>query len=116
MTWVDGEPFRSGFYFGEVPSGQVNVHFEFESSEPVRLHRLTVHQHPDVTYRKFENGLVLANPAPRERTVDLSEIWPGESFRFIQGSSKQDPERNDGTSVPRELTMRPEEGLFLVRE
>jgi hypothetical protein len=69
-----------------------------------------------VIYREFEHGLVLANPSPRPYELDLERLLPGRKFRRLEGSPEQDPATNDGTPVGATLTLRPKEGLFLVRQ
>ena len=66
-------------------------------------------------YREFERGLVLANPSPRPYTFDLATLFPGRSFRRIQGSPRQDPATNNGAPVAGTLTLGPKDALFLVR-
>jgi hypothetical protein len=71
--------------------------------------------HPDVIYREFENGLVLANPAPHPYTFELDKLFPGQRFRRLQASSTQDTISNDGSIVSDRLTLEPKEGLFLTK-
>jgi len=115
MTWTGRRAFTSGFYFSEVRSGRVDLAFTIEGAEPVWLSELTVHAHPDAMYRAFENGLVLANPAPHAYTFDLGRLCPSETFQRLEGSPKQDPKANDGSEVSGKLTLQEREGLFLVR-
>ncbi len=115
MTWLGREDFTSGFYFPDVRSKFVDIEFVIEGAEPVTLSRLTAHAHPDVIYREFENGLVLANPSPRPFDFDLASLFPGKRFRRIQASSQQDTATNDGSPVGRKVRLGPKDALFLAR-
>jgi hypothetical protein len=115
MTWTGKRAFRSGFYFSRVRSPKVDLEFTIEGREPVWLTHLTAHAHPDAIYREFEDGLVLANPAPREYTFRLGTLLAGKTFRRLAGSSKQDPKTNDGSAVTETLTLEDRAGLFLIR-
>ncbi len=114
-TWTGQRAFTSGFYFSAVRSRRVDLTFTIEGAEPVWLSALTVHAHPDAMYRVFEKGLVLANPAPRAYTFDLGRLCPGQTFRRLKGSPRQDRKANDGSEVPGKLALQEREGLFLVR-
>ena len=50
-----------------IAYGQWEETFErlmgIEGSEAVRIHRIRAYAHPDVIYRVFEKGLVIANPS-----------------------------------------------------
>ena len=116
MTWVNDRPFTSGFYFSDIRSKTVDLEWEVEGREPISIKSIRVHAHPDVIYREFEHGLVLANPSPWPYQLDLKRLLPGRKFRRLQGSPEQDPATNDGTPVGPTLTLRPKEGLFLVRQ
>ncbi|MFW5692822.1 MAG: hypothetical protein ACOCWL_01265 [Thermoguttaceae bacterium] len=115
MTWVDPETFTSAFYFGDVRSPAIDLRMTIEGTEPAWIESITVHRAPDTLYRRFENGLVLLNPALHPVTFDLEAIAPGESFRRLRGSSRQDPTTNNGRPVGRYVTLGPKDGLFLVR-
>jgi hypothetical protein len=56
--------------------------------------------------RRFENGMVLVNPGPRERRVTI-----GEGYARFHG--KQAPRVNDGRYVKR-LVLAPRDGVLLV--
>ncbi|MBN1343261.1 MAG: hypothetical protein JXQ73_11310 [Phycisphaerae bacterium] len=115
MTWTGEEAFTSGFYFRDVRSKAVDLEFKVEGSEAVWLSGVTAHARPDVMYREFERGVVLANPSDREYAFDLPAMFAGRSFRRLQGSSRQDPQTNDGSEVSGKLVLQAREGLFLIR-
>ncbi|MFW6161733.1 MAG: hypothetical protein ACODAJ_03135 [Planctomycetota bacterium] len=115
MTWVDEDRFTSSFYFREVRSKTVDLEFTIEGSEAVWVERIAAYAHPDAMVRAFERGVVVANPAPRPYTFDLAAIFPGQAFRRLQGSPRQDPETNNGEAVGTTLTLGAKDALFLVR-
>jgi len=114
MSWLGDRDFRSGFYFHDVAADTVDLECMIEGSEPVWISSVRAFAHPDAIYREFEHGLVLANPSPRPYAFDLERLLPGRKFRRLRGSSKQDPQANDGSPVAGKLTLGPREGLFLV--
>ncbi len=115
MTWANQRPFRSYFYFSDVRTPQVDLEVRVEGIEPVWISNLTVHAHPDVVYRVFEHGLVLANPSPRPYRFDLAQLLPGQRFRRLRGTPLQDPQTNNGRPVGDQLTLPARDALFLVR-
>jgi len=115
MTWVGDKDFDSGFYFSNIESSQVDLEFVVEGSEPIFLSRIQAYCHPDVMYREFEHGLVVANPSPRPYVFDLDELFPGQTFGRLQGTRTQDVVCNDGSIVKGKLNLGPKEGIFLTR-
>ena len=115
MTWTNDKPFTSGFYFSQVKTDTIDLEFRIEGTESVWVSGLTVHAHPDAIYRAFENGLVLANPSPRGYAFNLDRLFPGQSFRRLEGSSQQDRATNDGSRVTGEVVLKGKDGLFLSR-
>ncbi len=114
MSWLNDREFESGYYFREVKSKSIDLEWVIEGTEPVWITSVTAHQHPDAIYRRFEHGLVLANPSPRPYVFELSKLFPARAFRRLRGSSRQDPQTNDGSPVEGKLVLQPREGLFLV--
>ncbi len=113
MTWVNDRTFASRFYFRHVRSPTIDLTFTVEGNEPVKIQSIAVHSHPDVTYRRFEKGIVLANPSLQEQRLDLRKIAAGDAFRYIKGTANQDPQTNHGGLVGRYVTLGPLDGLFL---
>jgi len=115
MTWVNDSDFNSGFYFSNIRSNHIALEFVVEGSQALWISRIQAYAHPDAIYREFENGLVLANPAPHQYTFELDKLFPGQKFRRLQGSRTQDPVSNDGSVILEKLNLRPKEGLFLTK-
>ncbi|MHC4675925.1 MAG: hypothetical protein ACYTBZ_25830, partial [Planctomycetota bacterium] len=115
MTWADGQWFEATFYYRDLTPGTYTFDFDIEGSAPVYLADLSLHAYPDTMLREFEKGLVLANPSLRPFTFNLAELVPGKYFRRLQGSSKQDPQTNDGGKVGDAVVIPPRDGLFLIR-
>ena len=113
MTWVNNRPFPAAFYFRDIRSASLDLNFKVEGNEPVIIHHLTAHAHPDAIYRLFENGLVLANPSAKPYTFDLQTLAPGRKFSRIQGSPTQDPGTNNGQPIGESVTIDPLDALFL---
>ena len=115
MTWVGGKRFTSAFTFTDVRSRRVDLEFEVEGVEPVWIEEVRAYAHTDAIVREFERGAVLANPSPRPYTFDLAKLFPGKRFRRLRGSSRQDPQTNNGQPVGAPLTLAPKDALFLTR-
>jgi hypothetical protein len=113
MTWVNNRAFPAAFYFRDIRSASVDLNFKVEGNEPVTIHHLTVHAHPDAIHRLFENGLVLANPSAKPYRFDLQAIAPERKFSRIPGSPTQDPATNSGQPVGESVTLAPLDALFL---
>jgi len=115
MTWVGRQPFTSGFYFRQLATDALDLTLQIEGGQPVYIHRCCAPAAPDVIYREFEKGLVIANSSPRPVTIDLGKLSPGKTFRRLQGSSRQDPHTNNGETVGAKLTLPAQDALFLVQ-
>ena len=115
MTWVNSKPFDAVFYFRNITNKQISLELEIEGTEPVTIHSISAHAAPDVMYRVYDNGLVLANPSyTSSYTFDLAKLAGGKSYRRLQASSKQDVEVNNGAPAGNSVTLNPLDGLFLV--
>ncbi|QNN23748.1 hypothetical protein HED60_16210 [Planctomycetales bacterium ZRK34] len=114
--WLGPKPFENGYYFKGLAGESVDVAFTFEGREPITIMALAAYAAPDVIVRVYENGLVVANPASHPVTVDLQSIRPGNTYRRLQGSSKQDPKTNDGSVVTGPLQLDGKDAIFLVRQ
>jgi hypothetical protein len=115
FAWANEKPFTATFYFKNVGLRPVDLSFEVEGDRPVFFEKLSAHSATDGMYREFENGAVFANPSTRPYTFDLGRLFPGVSFRRLEGSKEQDPRTNDGQPLGTELTLEPKDGLFVVK-
>lgn len=116
MTWSNQKPFEAGFYFRNCKEPLSSLEFEVEGNGRVWLSEMTAHAYPDVIYREFEAGLVLANPALHEFTFNLQNLLPGRKWRRIEGTPLQDPKTNNGNQVVKAVTLGTRDGLFLIRD
>lgn len=116
MTWVNHKWFDASFYFRDRGPAMVDLEFEIEGPEPLYLADLALHNAPDVIYREFESGLVLANPSMHDYVFDIAGLLPGSRFRRLTGSSQQDSQTNDGSAIGDTVTIPPRDALFLVRQ
>jgi len=115
MTFANAKAFTSHFAFGRVASKTVDLEFRIEGGQAVYISAITAHAAPDVVYRPYERGLVLANPSLRPFEFDLSTLLPGLTYRRLRGSANQDPETNNGAAVGAKVTLGAKDALFLVR-
>lgn len=111
MSYVNGEWFHATFYFRDVNVKMTNLEFEVESNENLWIKDLTVHAYPDVVYRRFENGIVIANPAHHEVEFDLKKVAEGVQYFHLRGT--QDPETNNGKRAEDKMMLGERSGLFL---
>lgn len=117
MSWVNNKEFESVFYFKDIESEKVDITFEFENAAPVWITELNAYADGDVRYRSFENGVVLANPKSEPVDFNLAKLFPGQSFRRIQGSPGQDSTTNNGKSVTEDIvTLKGLDALFLIKK
>lgn len=111
MSYVNGDWFHATFYFRDIESNSLDLQFEMESNEALWIKEMTVHAFPDVVYRRFENGIVIANPAHHEFELDLKRIANGVQYYHLQGT--QDKKVNNGKKANDIIVLREREGLFL---
>lgn len=115
MSWANMSDFSPIFYFSGLSGESTDLRFEIEGAGPVWISRLEAYAAPGAMYREFDHGVVLANPAPHPVTFDMGTLFPGASFRRLQGSSNQDTSTNDGSSAGTSLTLPSKDALFLIR-
>jgi len=117
MTWMNNKDwFHCVFYFSSVIGNPKDFQFRAEGKEDMWIADFTVHHHPDVFYSKYDNGLILANPARQDSfTFKVGSLFSGESYKRITGSSKQDPTFNDGSAVGSTITLGPQDAIFLIK-
>ena len=93
----------------------MDLKLSVEGGEPVTIEKVSVHAHPATMYRRFERGIVLANPSRQPWTFDLSQLSPGVRYQRIAGTAQQDAEVNNGQPVAEQLTLGDRDALFLMR-
>jgi len=113
MTWCNAKWFNATFYFRNVKEDKLSLIFEIESNESLFIKDITAHAYPDVAYRIFDNGLVLANPSFKPFEFDLKKIAPALKLSRLQGTAAQDIIANNGKPVGDKLIISEREGLFL---
>lgn len=113
MSWVDERGFQSVFYFSKVQGKRGRLRITVDFPEPLWINALSLHAVPDLMTRSFENGFVLANPSPRQQTLDLSLLAPGRAFRRLKGTPAQDPSTNNGRPVGKQILLKARDALFL---
>ena len=109
------KPYTAGFYFRQFDN-PATFTFNIEGGEPVTLSDIAVYAAPDVMARKFEKGLVVANPSNHSVEIDLNSIWRGENFRRFLATPEQDTKTNNGEDVSGVVTIEALDALFLVRK
>lgn len=113
MTFCNNKWFNATFYFRNVKEDQISLLFDMESNEQLMMKDITVHAYPDVAYRIFDHGMVLANPSLKPFEFDLKKIAPALALSRLQGTATQDLRVNNGSRVGDRLLVGEREGLFL---
>jgi hypothetical protein len=114
-AWVNQNAFTYFHYRSDVRGDSVELNFGIEGGAALWLSNISVFAYPDVMYREFENGLVLANPSLRPYAFDLSRLFPSKSWRKFKGSGLQDMQMNDGAAVGGMFSLGPRDAIFLVK-
>jgi len=115
MSWANDRAFTSAFYFRDIRSPSVELKLTIEGDEPVTLERISAHAHPDAIVRRFEHGMVLANPSRHPYAFDLDKLSPGVRYRRLQATPEQDTQVNNGQPAAGTVTLGERDALFLVR-
>ena len=113
LAWLNGREFEYAYYFTDVKTEKFEFDVVVEGAEPVTLRDVAAHAYPDAMCREYERGVVLANPGPRSYRFALGRLFPGKSYRRLQG--RQDPAVNSGAPVGAEVELGPRDALFLAR-
>lgn len=80
MTWMNDNWFESYFYFRDLPSDHIRLKFTAEGNTGVYIKDIQVFSAPDVVYREFDHGLVIANPSESEQEIAIAKITKGGKF------------------------------------
>jgi len=116
MTFVNGHDFESVFYFNHVRTDSVDLEFEIEGYAPMYLSRIAAHAGPDVRFREYEHGVVVANPSRSPVEFSLLGRFPSSRFRFLKASPHQDGVVNTGLPTGEQVIVGAKDGIFLVKE
>ncbi len=116
MSWCNGTPFKSYFYFDDLPGGNVDLNITIEGDAAATIHKIAAYAAPEVVYRLYENGIVVANLGSESAAISLADLAPGRKFRRLRGSASQDPETNNGQPVGERLTVPARDAVFLISD
>ena len=110
-----GSPWtRAVFYFRNNTAQTVDFEIAFEGSAAVAVRNIKIFHAPDVLARRYQNGLVLANPSGRQFRFNLASMYPGRKFKRLTATPCQDQQYNDGRIEAGQVTVAPKDGLFLI--
>lgn len=115
MTLLGDKSFKATCYYPDVEDadGRFDLEIAVEGTAAVTIDRIAVYAWPDVMYRRFEHGIVLANPSWMPHGFNLEKLAPGERFRRIEGTELQDPKTNNGQPVGEIIELPPKDAIFL---
>ena len=115
MSWCNSKPFTSYFYFDNMEGQSVDLTITIEGDRPATIHKMTANAAPEVVYRLYENGIVIANLGSTPVPISLLQLAPGRSFRRLRGTASQDPATNDGKPVDDRINVPARDAVFLIR-
>jgi hypothetical protein len=106
------------FYRNSYNNDDLGFTLEFEGSRAVSIKNVRLVHASDLLIRRFENGLVIANPSLRSVKVDLKSLYPkmfpGFPYRRLTASECQDGVYNNGAPVGETITVPGQDGIFLI--
>lgn len=105
--------FEASYFTTGVSGKRIRFDFDIEDHGNIWLSNLSAHEFPDAIVRRFENGLVLANPSSTPVTFKLNDYAPNTAFRRLTGSDTQDPIHNSGEFAEGQIQLT-KDALFLV--
>ena len=112
--YVDADGETHGAYFRWLNKDNLQLKFEIEGHENAKIEYIKAHNHPDIIYREFDNGIVIANPSLEPFTFNLEQKFPNITFRRLNGVRQ--PDVNDGTIVNGNITIPAKDGIFLIKD
>lgn len=117
LTYVSSNAMPSTFYFRAIATGSnaFNLTLSIEGAAPVYLSNFRIYSAEDAWVREYQNGAVLLNPSRTNYPFNLAALFPGKSFRRLQGTPNQDPVLNDGSAVGATVSVSAEDALFLAK-
>ena len=112
--YIDSDGETIGMYLRWLNKNNLNISLSIEGLESATLKSMRAYSGPPVLIREFENGVVIANPAAHEVSLDLAAMFPGDTIRRIDGFFH--PEINNGQIINDSLTIPCLDGLFLEKK
>ena len=76
MSWCNGEPFTSYFYFDDLPGGYVDLNIAIEGDAGATIHKIAAYAAAEVVYRLYEKGIVVANLGSEPASIPLADLAP----------------------------------------
>lgn len=103
------------FYFPDAPPSP-ELQLAVEGPDPFWISSITALAYPDVSYREYERGVVLVNSSAHPFSFQLREMFPGKSFIYMDGYSKQDPVSDHRSVGGPKLELPPRQTVVLIRK
>jgi len=101
---VDGQDFETAMSINDASATSVRTEIEVAGAAPVVVASLSAHAAPDAVARRFEHGLVLANPGSTPFNFDLARLAPNTRLRQISGV-RGDGSVNNGKDVGASISL-----------
>lgn len=117
MAWANNKNFEADFYFSDITKdSDIRLEFEVEGFEQIEFKNLAAYAYPDVTYREYEGGVVIANPSLSSGfTFDLEKYLPDRTLKHIKATIGQDMEANNGMPIKDgKVTLGAYDAVFLM--
>lgn len=102
------------FYYRNEQAQDFQFDLTFEGTQPLAIRNLKLTHAPDILIRRFENGIVIANPSYREYSLNLGALYPGKIFKRLTATPCQATDYNDGRIEGTTVIIPPKDGLFLI--
>lgn len=118
LSWINGNNFEASFYFDNIiPDSEIRLEFEAEGAGEIRFSNIAAYAFPDIKYREYEGGVVIANPSLISGFIfDLSKYLPNRSFKRINATQLQDKTVNNGKPIEDgKVTLGSYDAIFLLK-
>ncbi|MDQ8192835.1 hypothetical protein QEH59_00260 [Coraliomargarita sp. SDUM461004] len=96
------------FSLSDLPAAELWAELSWTGRQPLNLKNMRVEGLSPVVYREFENGVIFINPSPDTVEFDLKQLFPDESFEWM------DPV-NQGTRIYRDIQLKPRTSVAIKR-
>ena len=106
--------YKTSYYIRDIGVTTVDIKLTIEGDANIDLTNFRLRPAAQALARAFENGVVLSNPSISDYTFDLSQLFPGRSFKRLTATSGHDTVVNDGSDVGATVTVPALDGLFLL--